>query len=76
MFIPTSIKTQEQECYSNIVLWVLKQRDRTLRQISRTQHFIVLTQTQQTHVQRLSSENKGVSPYISLQEARSSLTHI
>jgi hypothetical protein len=40
---------------------------RTLRQFKRKQHFIVAVQTLQTHVQRLSPENKGVSPYISLQ---------
>jgi hypothetical protein len=34
---------------------------------SRKQCFIVPAQTQRTHVQRLSPENKGVSPYISLQ---------
>jgi hypothetical protein len=34
---------------------------------SRKQHFIVPAQTQQTHVQRLSPENKGISPYIPLQ---------
>jgi hypothetical protein len=32
----------------------------TLRQFSRKQGFIVLTQTQWTHVQRMSPENKGV----------------
>jgi hypothetical protein len=35
--------------------------------ISRKQGFIVPAQTQQTHVQRLSPENKGVSLYIPLQ---------
>jgi hypothetical protein len=35
--------------------------------ISRKQHFVVSAQTQQTHIQRLSPENKGVSPYIPLQ---------
>jgi hypothetical protein len=45
----------------------LKLRYGTLRQFSRKQHFIVLAQTQQTHVQRLSPKNKGVSPYIPLQ---------
>jgi hypothetical protein len=34
-------------------------RNRTLRQFSRNQCFIVLTQTQRTTVQRLSPENKG-----------------
>jgi hypothetical protein len=34
---------------------------------ARKQCFIVPAQTQQTHVQRLSLENKGVSPYVSLQ---------
>jgi hypothetical protein len=42
-------------------------RYRTLEAISRKEHFIVPAQTQQTHVQRLSPENKGVSPYIPLQ---------
>jgi hypothetical protein len=44
-----------------------KLRHGTLRQVSMKQHFIVPAQTQQTHVQRLSPENKEVSPYISLQ---------
>jgi hypothetical protein len=35
--------------------------------ISRKQCFIVPAQTQWTHVQRLSPENKGVSPYMPLQ---------
>jgi hypothetical protein len=39
----------------------------TLRQFSRKQCFIVPAQTQRIHVQSLSSENKGVSPYITLQ---------
>jgi hypothetical protein len=42
----------------------LKLRYGTLRQFNRKQSFIVLIQTQQTHVQRLSLENKEVSPYI------------
>jgi hypothetical protein len=55
-------------------------RYRTLRQFSRKQHFIVLTQTQQTHIQRLSCKNKRVSPYIPLQAGcrskKQSATHI
>jgi hypothetical protein len=39
----------------------------TLEVISKKQHFIVRAQTQGTHVQRLSPQNKGVSPYIPLQ---------
>jgi hypothetical protein len=39
----------------------------TLKQISRKQRFIVPAQTQPTCVQRLSPENKGISPYVSLQ---------
>jgi hypothetical protein len=35
--------------------------------VSRKQRFIVPAQTQQTHVQRLSPKNKGVSPYIPFQ---------
>jgi hypothetical protein len=35
--------------------------------VCRKQHFIVLAQTQWTHVQRLSHENKEFSPYIPLQ---------
>jgi hypothetical protein len=42
--------------------------------------FIVPAQTQQTHVQRLSPKNKGVSPYIPLQAGyrskKQSSTHI
>jgi hypothetical protein len=45
--------------------------------------FIMPVQTQQTHVQRLSPENKGVSPYIPLQAhyrgnkiKKQGLTHI
>jgi hypothetical protein len=42
--------------------------------------FIVLAQTQQTRVQRLSPKNKGVSSYIPLQAGyrskKQSLTHI
>jgi hypothetical protein len=53
---------QSLECCRN-----LKLRNGTLRQFSRKQHFIVLAQTQWTRVQRLSPENKGVSPYIPLQ---------
>jgi hypothetical protein len=34
---------------------------------ARKQCFIVPAQTQWTHVQRLSPENKGVSPYVPLQ---------
>jgi hypothetical protein len=41
--------------------------DMALEAISRKQRFIVPTQTQWTHAQRLSPENKGVSPYIPLQ---------
>jgi hypothetical protein len=36
----------------------------TPTQFSREQCFIVLAQTQQTPVQRLSPENKGALPYI------------
>jgi hypothetical protein len=42
-------------------------RYKTLRHFSRKQLFTVPAQTQQTRVQRLSSENKGVSSYIPLQ---------
>jgi hypothetical protein len=45
-------------------LWESQAEIRTLRQFSRKQRFIVPTQTQRTHVQRLSPKNKGVSPYI------------
>jgi hypothetical protein len=38
-----------------------------LRQLAESQHFIVPAQMQQTSVQRLSPENKGISPYIPLQ---------
>jgi hypothetical protein len=41
----------------------LKLRYGTLRQFSRKQRFILLAQTQRTCVQRLSPENKGVSPF-------------
>jgi hypothetical protein len=34
---------------------------------ARKQHFILPAQTQRTYVQRLSPENKGVSPYIPFQ---------
>jgi hypothetical protein len=58
----------------------LKLRYRTLRQFSRNQHFIVPEQTQWTRVQRLSPENKGVSPCILLQAGcrskKQSSTHI
>jgi hypothetical protein len=50
-----------------IVVGNYELRFRTLRQISRKQPFIVPAQTQRSHVQRLSPENKGVSPYIPLQ---------
>jgi hypothetical protein len=36
-------------------------------QFSKKKRFIVPAQTQWTHVQRLSPENRGVSPYLSLQ---------
>jgi hypothetical protein len=39
----------------------------TLEAITRKQHFIVPVQTQWTHLQRLSPENKRVSPYVPLQ---------
>jgi hypothetical protein len=45
----------------------LKLRYGTLKQFIRKQHFIVPSQTQQTHIQSLSPENKGVSPYTCLQ---------
>jgi hypothetical protein len=45
----------------------LKPRYGTLRQFSRKKHFIVSAQTQQTRVQRLSPENKEVSPCVPLQ---------
>jgi hypothetical protein len=58
----------------------LKLRYGTLRQFSRKQRFIVSAQTQQTRVQRLSPENKVVSPYIPLQTVyrskKQSSTHI
>jgi hypothetical protein len=54
--------SNEWNCYRN-----LKLRWGTLRQFSRKQCFIVLAQTQWTHVQRLSPENKGVPPSIPLQ---------
>jgi hypothetical protein len=58
----------------------LKLRYGSLRQFSRKQRFIVPAQTQQTHVQRLSPENKGVSPCIPLQAAyrskKQSSTHL
>jgi hypothetical protein len=44
-----------------------KLRYGTLGQLIRKKHFIVPAQTQQSHVYRLSPENKGVSPYIPLQ---------
>jgi hypothetical protein len=50
-----------------LVLWESQTGIRTLRKVSRKQHFIVLAQTQQTHVQRLSPKNKKVSPYMPLQ---------
>jgi hypothetical protein len=56
---PESWQWAPKKCCRN-----LKMRYRTLRQFSRKQHVIVLAQT---HVQRLSLKNKGVSPYISLQ---------
>jgi hypothetical protein len=46
----------------------LEQRQRTLRQFSWKSHFIVLAQTQQIQVQRLSLKNKGSLPYIPLKE--------
>jgi hypothetical protein len=49
------------------VAGVCKLRYGTLETISRKQHFIVPAQTQWTYVQRLSPENKGVSPYVPLQ---------
>jgi hypothetical protein len=54
----------ERTCCGN-----LKLSYRTLRQLSRKQCFIVPAQTQQTHVKRLSPENKGVSPYMPWQTA-------
>jgi hypothetical protein len=58
----------------------LKLRNRTLRKFSRKQHFIVSTQTQWTHVQRLSPQNKEASPYVHLQAGyrskKQSSTHL
>jgi hypothetical protein len=45
----------------------------TLRQISRKQHFIVLAQTQQSCVQRLSPKKKGVSLASRLQRQKAKL---
>jgi hypothetical protein len=42
-------------------------QDTELRQFSKKHRFIVPAQNQRTHVQRLSLENKGVSPYTPLQ---------
>jgi hypothetical protein len=42
--------------------------DTGLQAIRRKRCFIVLAQTQRTHVQRLRPKNKGVSPYVPLQE--------
>jgi hypothetical protein len=49
------------------MLWEFASWDTGLEAISRKQHFIVLAQTQWTHVQRPSPDNKGVSPYRPLQ---------
>uniref|UniRef100_A0A8C0XIX4 RAVE complex protein Rav1 C-terminal domain-containing protein n=1 Tax=Castor canadensis TaxID=51338 RepID=A0A8C0XIX4_CASCN len=54
-------------CFCFFKSFVKKLRYGTMRQFSRKQCFIVLAQTQWTHVQRLSPENKGVSPYVPLQ---------
>jgi hypothetical protein len=66
--------------YTYICCGNLKLRYGTLRQFSRKQHFIVLAQTHQTPLQRLSPENQGVSPYTPLQAGyrskKQSLTHI
>jgi hypothetical protein len=59
---PQSLQWAPKKCCGN-----LKLRYGTLRQFSRKQCFIVPAQTQQTHVHRLSPENKGVSPYVPLQ---------
>jgi hypothetical protein len=59
---PQSRQMSPQKCCGNLNL-----RYRTLRQFSKKQHFIVLTQTQQTGVQRLSPENKSVPPNRPLQ---------
>jgi hypothetical protein len=56
------ICTAESHCWRN-----RKLRYGTLRLFNKKQCFIVPAQTQQTRVQRLNLENKGVSPYISLQ---------
>jgi hypothetical protein len=53
--------------FLQIIAGVCYLRYGTLEAISRKQHFFVPAQTQRTHVQRLSPENKGVSPYIPLQ---------
>jgi hypothetical protein len=53
--------------------WAIKKKLKCYRKLEQTQdsearkqHFILLAQTQWTRVQRLSPENKGVSPYIPL----------
>jgi hypothetical protein len=58
---------QSQTIPSRNVAGVCYLRYRTLEAISRKQCFIMPAQTQRIHVQRLSSENKGVSLYIPLQ---------
>jgi hypothetical protein len=50
-----------------LVLLLWEARTETQDTEARKQQFILQAQTQGTCVQRLSPENKGVSPYISLQ---------
>jgi hypothetical protein len=59
------------DLYSCNVAGVCYLRYGTVEAISRMQYYIVPTQTQQTCVQRLSPENKGVSPYKQVTEAKS-----
>jgi hypothetical protein len=74
-----SLKSQQmsspKKCCGN-----LKVRYRTLRKFSRKQHFIMMAQTQWTHVQRLSPRTKGsclIYPCKHVTEAKKqSLTHI
>jgi hypothetical protein len=68
-------KLMQSQCCGNVKL-----RYGTLRSFSRKQCFIVPAQTQWTRVQRLSPENKGISPYIPLQAGyrskKQSSTHL
>jgi hypothetical protein len=84
LVLPEAGPAQSQDDYPfHVFLYLLQESQAefgTLMHFSRKQHFIVVTQTQQTHVLRLSPKNKEISRHIPRQAGyrskKQSSTHL